>query len=159
MPGKTDPTGLLLPQEPIHHCILPRSSVSTGIRCVTNPYQASFDGMLFLGSSGQNIENIRQFTDLEDAVEILDKTLTWRHMAPTAPDTLQCYPNPDSDPFIIKNMPHVYFAGNQKKFGMKLKKVGPNAYVRFIALPNFETTLQAVLINLRDLSCELMGFM
>lgn len=158
MPGETDPTCLLLPQEPIHPCILPKSCISSAVRCVTNPYQASFDGVIFLGSSGQNVDNIRQYTELDDPITILEKTLTWRHMAPSAPDTLQCYPSPDKDPFIIQQLPHVYFVGNQKRFAMKTRKIGLDTSVKFISVPDFESTLQAVLVNLKDLSCELMGF-
>lgn len=44
---------------------------------------------------------------------LLEDTLAWRHMAPTAPDTLPCYPFCHNDPFIIKETPHVYFTANQ----------------------------------------------
>ena len=32
----------------------------------------------------------------------LEETLEWRHMAPTAPETLGCYPFVTEDPFIIE---------------------------------------------------------
>lgn len=38
------------------------------------------------------------------------------HLAPTAPDTLRTYPFKESDPFIIEDIPHIYFIGNQPKF-------------------------------------------
>lgn len=60
------------------------------------------------------------------------RTLEWRHIAPTAPDTLckliyivtsryiaddtGIYPFPDADPFIITHRPHVYVIGNQPEF-------------------------------------------
>lgn len=44
------------------------------------------------------------------------RTLEWRHMAPTAPDTLWIYPFPDADPFILKYRPDVYIVGNQPEF-------------------------------------------
>jgi DNA polymerase delta subunit 2 len=47
---------------------------------------------------------------------ILERTLQWRHMVPTAPDTLACYPFSDRDPFIMQQCPHIYFAGNQPEF-------------------------------------------
>lgn len=40
----------------------------------------------------------------------------WRHMAPSAPDTLWTYPFNDRDPFIIEKTPHIYFIGNQPQF-------------------------------------------
>ena len=42
--------------------------------------------------------------------------LRWRHLAPTAPDTLTCYPFHDRDPFILTATPHVFFVGNQPAF-------------------------------------------
>lgn len=32
----------------------------------------------------------------------LEETLEWRHMAPTAPETLGCYPFVTEDPFIVE---------------------------------------------------------
>lgn len=45
-------------------------------------------------------------------VSLLEDTLSWRHMAPTAPDTLPCHPFCHSDPFVMKHTPHVYFTAN-----------------------------------------------
>ena len=42
----------------------------------------------FLGTSGQNVDDIYKFCTLSDRLEILHRTLEWSHMAPTAPDTL-----------------------------------------------------------------------
>lgn len=51
---------------------------------------------------------------------MLEATLQWRHIAPTAPDTLTCYPFTDDDPFIVTDCPHVYFVGNQPEYATKL---------------------------------------
>ena len=42
----------------------------------------------FLGSSGQPINDIYKYSKMEDRLDMLEKTLVWGHMAPTAPDTL-----------------------------------------------------------------------
>ena len=41
-------------------------------------------------------------------------------MAPTAPDTLGCCPFTDTDPFILDECPHIYFAANQPAFASEL---------------------------------------
>jgi DNA polymerase delta subunit 2 len=46
--------------------------------------------------------------------------LSWRHVAPTAPDTLGCYAFMEEDPFVILDCPHVFYAGNQAQFGSSL---------------------------------------
>lgn len=55
----------------------------------------------------------------------MQRTLACRHLAPTAPDTLTCYPFTDDDPFILPATPHVYFAGNQPEFATRLVVLQP----------------------------------
>jgi DNA polymerase delta subunit 2 len=50
----------------------------------------------------------------------MEATLRWRHLAPTAPDTLACYPFADADPFVLQECPHVYAAGGQPEFGTRV---------------------------------------
>ena len=42
----------------------------------------------FLGTSGENINNLYCFTEGLDSLELLEMTLNWSHVAPTTPDTL-----------------------------------------------------------------------
>jgi DNA polymerase delta subunit 2 len=42
----------------------------------------------FLGTSGQTIDDIYKYIEIEDRLILAERTLHWRHMAPTAPDTL-----------------------------------------------------------------------
>lgn len=45
----------------------------------------------FLGTSGQNISDIIKYTQFnsdDQILDIMEETLNWRHIAPTAPDTL-----------------------------------------------------------------------
>ncbi len=55
-----------------------------------------------------------------DRLDMLEQTLQWRHMAPTAPDTLTCYPFATKDPMVISECPHIYFAGGQPEFATRL---------------------------------------
>ena len=55
-------------------------------------------------------------TVLHCRVAVMEACLNWRHLAPTAPDTLTCYPYHDCDPFILQSAPHVMFVGNQPEF-------------------------------------------
>jgi DNA polymerase delta subunit 2 len=78
--------------------------------------------------------------DGADRLKMAEDTLFWSHMAPSAPDTLcksktrqttgnrpfffstfiGCHPFQDSDPFLLKDCPHVYFIGNQPQFETRL---------------------------------------
>lgn len=88
MPGEYDPSNHILPQQPMHYCMFPQSTKHQTFQGVTNPYQCSIADRIILGTSGQPISDIKTLTDIENNLEILESTLTWGHLAPTAPDTL-----------------------------------------------------------------------
>ena len=48
------------------------------------------------GTSGQTIDNMKQYMTVEEPLTLLEMTLHLRHWAPTAPDTLAAYPFYDS---------------------------------------------------------------
>eukprot|EP00731_Ephydatia_muelleri_P028441 Em0020g85a len=157
MPGSHDPTNYHIPQQPLHKCMFPQASRFNNLTGVTNPYMASLDGLRFLGTSGQNVDDIFKFCTLTDRLEVLHRTLQWSHMAPTAPDTLGCYPYADDDPFVLSECPHVYFAANQPAFQCKKASKG-NGSVLLVAVPNFDVTHSCALVNLRTLECVEMSF-
>jgi DNA polymerase delta subunit 2 len=88
MPGAHDPANNQLPKQPLHHCMFPLSSSLPTLNNVTNPYQFTVNGVKFLGTCGENIDNLYSYTNGLDTIDLLEKTLTWSHLAPTAPDTL-----------------------------------------------------------------------
>lgn len=120
MPGEHDPANHILPQHPMHHCLFPKAMVYQSLHNVSNPYECKIDGVRIFGNSGQPISNILAFSEIDEPIEALENCLRWGHVAPTAPDTLGCYPFYENDPFVIENCPHVMFAGNQTKFETKL---------------------------------------
>ena len=44
-----------------------------------------------MGTAGQNINDVYRVSSQEDRMEIMENTLLWSHLAPTAPDTLGNY--------------------------------------------------------------------
>lgn len=42
----------------------------------------------FLGTSGQNIDDLDKYSEAKDKLQFMERTLRWRHLAPTAPNTL-----------------------------------------------------------------------
>lgn len=87
---------------------------------MTNPHEFEVDGISFLGTSGQNIDDIYKYSVEENRLTLLHKVLEWGHLVPTAPDTLTCYPLSDSDPFILESAPHVFFVGNQPCYSSQI---------------------------------------
>lgn len=93
MPGENDPTNFTLPHQPLNSCLFPLSSKLTSFNRVSAPHMCSLDNTLILGTSGEELHNIKQFITLEDPIEIVQHLLCLRHIAPTAPDTLAAYPS------------------------------------------------------------------
>ena len=83
--------------------------------------------------------------------------MEWRVEAPTAPDTLACYPFITHDPFVIQSSPDVFFAGNQPEFATKLI-TQDDKKIRVICVPDFSKTNTIVLLNLNDLSTHPINF-
>ncbi|XP_036383639.1 DNA polymerase delta subunit 2 [Megalops cyprinoides] len=158
MPGQYDPTNYTLPQQPLHRCMFPLSTTYPTLQLVSNPYQADIDGVRFLGTSGQNVSDIAKYSSMDDHLDILESTLRLRHLAPTAPDTLGCYPFYQSDPFILEECPHVYFSGNAPSFQSKRITGADGQEVLLVAVPEFSRTQTACLVNLRTLECEPVSF-
>ncbi|KAM4616989.1 DNA polymerase delta subunit 2 [Polymixia lowei] len=158
MPGQYDPTNYTIPQQPLHRCMFPLSSVYPTLQLACNPHQANIDGVKFLGTSGQNVSDIQKYSSMDSHLEILENTLRLRHLAPTAPDTLGCYPFYQKDPFILEECPHVYFSGNAPSFDSKLITGPDGQEVLLVTIPEFSSTQMACLVNLRTLECEPISF-
>ena len=120
MPGENDPSNHILPQKAMHCCMFPLSGVYESLNRVTNPYQCKIDGIEILGSSGQPVNDILKYSNIQTPMDALESCLRWNHMAPTAPDTLGCYPFYETDPFIVEHCPHVFFSSNHEKFDTKI---------------------------------------
>lgn len=158
MPGENDPSNYILPQKPMHYCMFPRAGKQKTLNLVSNPYYCSLDGIRIFGTSGQPINDILRYSDVDNGLDALENCLKWNHWAPTAPDTLGCFPFYEKDPFIINDCPHVVFAGNQKQFETRIVNGDEGQTVRLICVPEFVKSSQAVLLDLKTLECSTIKF-
>jgi len=158
MPGETDPSNFALPQQPLHLVLFPTARTYSSFSCQTNPCSLATHGVTFVGSSGQPVCDLAKYAEASSPVEYLERCLQWRNIAPTAPDTLACYPFQDNDPFVMTECPHVFFAGNQDKFESTLIEGSQGQKVRLVCVPSFSKTGVLVLVNVNDLSVETIQF-
>lgn len=151
LPGRTDPTNLTLPQMAIHPFFFKTARGLPGdkFRCVSNPYDCTLDGVSLLGHSGQPVDDVMRCSDIADPVQALSLMLESRHLAPTAPDTLETQPFAASDPFVLDSLPHVLFSGGHATEGHMWCPNGDGGTM-CICVPAFETTRKVVLVNLRN---------
>ncbi|KAL0481811.1 DNA polymerase delta subunit 2 [Acrasis kona] len=158
MPGEQDPANGTQPQQPLHPSMLPESSRFTSTHLTCNPYAFTLNGCNFLGTSGQNIEDVKKYSNCDSSIEIMESMMRWAHIAPTAPDTLNCYAFEEMDPFVIDETPHVFFAGNQNAYETKKIEGVNGAKSLLISLPCFAKEPMIVLVNIRTLECHPVKF-
>ena len=156
MPGDRDPSNVAMPQQRLHPCIFPRSSgFRDTFNLVTNPYKCTLgdkkdaSSVCITGHAGQPVADIARFSSLTDPLDALERTLVWQHLAPTAPDTLACYPFKNNDPFVIQGRcPDVLFTGNAEAFATRNVTLENGHTVRLIAVPRFSTTGTVAVLDL-----------
>mmetsp|Transcript_88103 Transcript_88103/g.272967 ORF Transcript_88103/g.272967 Transcript_88103/m.272967 type:complete len:690 (+) Transcript_88103:54-2123(+) len=152
MPGRADPTNLTLPQMPLHPHLFKRvREFRDSFKSVTNPYECSVDGVSVLGHAGQPVEDILRCTSLGSPLEALAACLRASHIAPTAPDTLPTQPFSGSDPFILGEVPHVFFSGGHAEAAHQWHPSARGAGGTLCAVvPAFHKKPAVVLVSLRD---------
>jgi DNA polymerase delta subunit 2 len=172
MPGASDPANVALPQQPLHAALFLRArnyanppSATTDATdgpswfdSVTNPWQGDIDGHRFLGNGGQPVDDVFRYVDGDDRLGMMESALRWRLVAPTAPDTLWSYPFQDDDPLVVRDCPHVFFAGNQPRFDTAVIEGPLGQLVRLVAVPSFAKTGTLVLVDGETLEVECVEF-
>lgn len=179
MSGEHDPANSSLPQQGIHSAMFSRSrNYATAnitdpeedepgwFDSVTNPWDGDVEGWRLLGNSGQPVDDILKYIELggadgqgaEGRLEVMESLLRWRNCAPTAPDTLWCYPFQEKDQFVIEECPHVFFVGNQPRFDTTVIEGPAGQKVRLIALPRFHRTGELILLDSETLAVEVVKF-
>ena len=160
MPGRDDPCNFLLPQQRFHPCMLPQSTKLSSLNLCTNPYCCDVDGVRVLGTAGQPLDDMQRYLPGDDRLRTLARSLEFQHLAPTAPDTLGCYPFDDAmkDPFVVHECPRVFFAGNQPRFESTLVEGAAGQRARVVMVPDFSKEPVCVLVNLDTLDCKTVAF-
>ncbi|KAG8808743.1 hypothetical protein FRC17_003801 [Serendipita sp. 399] len=147
VPGASDPSGATLPQQPLPRAMFGTARDYESFLCETNPCWIGAGDCHLLGSGGQPLDDVFRYIRSSDRLNLACETLKWRHMAPTAPDTLWCYPYFTADPFIMTSTPHVYFIGNQPQFETTIVEQEEGQKTRVILLPRFNDKGEIVLVN------------
>lgn len=75
-------------------------AASNGFSTHTNPCWLEVGGKSLLATAGQNLDDVFKYVEGENEkrLELAKNMLEWRHMAPTAPDTLCTLPRVSSLP-------------------------------------------------------------
>lgn len=164
MPGESDISSSYFPQIKLNEVIFISSKEKIGktLFLKSNPLNIELYNKEYLITSGQNIDNIRKYSKINEnlgyekysAVNLAEKTLEWGHLCPSAPDTLRTWPVVKDDPMILTSIPNVYIIGNQKFFEEKFSdyKYIKGKAVRYISIPRFSESFSFVVFNTKNLA-------
>jgi DNA polymerase delta subunit 2 len=181
LPGSSDPSGTILPQQPFPRAMFGAASAFSTFFCETNPtyihiasgseYEPQTESRIsisrtLLVNSGQPLNDMFKYLPSPPStrLSLAESTLRWRHMAPTAPDTLWCHPFFAKEPFVILETPDLYVIGNQPRFQTRMVAGNPNEdgsgdkRCRVVLVPRFAETGVLVLVNLRTLGVKTLRF-
>lgn len=151
MPGRHDPTNLSLPQTALHTHLFRQLRGCTGVKLVGNPYECTMEGLRILGHSGQPVEDLLRCTKLRSPADALELCLEGRHLAPTAPDTLEAQPFQDADPFVIGQAPHILFSGGHARAEQRWRScASSNSGTLCLCVPAFHRQLSVVLVSMHN---------
>ena len=158
MSGIDDNSTIFFPDTAINKVMLPRckNALNKTLNLVGNPYLFTLNDLAFIGTSGENVDNIRQCSSIGNTMDIMQSTLRWGHLAPSAPNDLRSYPF-DNDPMVIESIPDVYFVGGQKSFEKKIVDVNGRK-VMMISIPEFSSTHSAVIYNTKTEEVKEINF-
>lgn len=114
-----------------------------------------------LGTDGRNVSDLQKYLATREKtftpLEALRESLRWQHICPTGPSSVPTVPHGETDPMVLVNMPHLYFAGNCESFATELVEQG-DMETRLVTVPKFAETGEVVLVNLDTVDCELVRF-
>ena len=150
---------LKYPQAPLSELLftenIPNINLSS-LNLVSNPYSfnifiPSLNKMkYFIGTSGENINIIKQYSCYENNLDIMKKQIEWGHLCPVNPSHLTLFSlDNKNDPLIIDKIPDVYFTSGNKKLNYEKINIY-NKEVVLLSLPDFEKTSKFALFNYED---------
>jgi hypothetical protein len=159
MPSMNSYDDLKYPQAPLSELLftenIPNINLSS-LNLVSNPYFfnifiPSLNKMkYFIGTSGENINIIKQYSCYENNLDIMKKQIEWGHLCPVNPSHLTLFSlDNKNDPLIIDKIPDVYFTSGNKKLNYEKINIY-NKEVVLLSLPDFEKTSKFALFNYED---------
>ena len=168
MPSSDSKDDLLYPQNPLNKLLFSeniKNINNTVLNLVTNPYffklklNSENKDKYFIGTSGENINIIKQYSCFENNIDIMKKNLEWKHLCPINPNYLNLYsPDNNSDPLIIQELPDVYFTSSVEKEFKYEKIYINNKQIILMSLPDFSKSTKCVLFNYEDNSYKIIEF-
>ena len=168
MPSSDSNDDLFYPQNPLNKLLFSENIKKINnhtLNLVSNPYffkmklSKENEYKFFIGTSGENINIIKQYSCFENKINIMKKNMEWRHLCPFSPAYLNLYsPDNKSDPLLIQELPDVYFVSSDETEFKYEKIFINNKPIILMSLPDFSKSSKAVLFNYEDNTYKIIEF-
>ena len=167
MPSLDSNDDLKFPQGPLNKLLFMENISNlnnSSLKLVSNPYffelfiSSINKKKYFIGTSGENINIIKQYSRFENNIDVMKKNIEWKHLCPINPSYSNLYSiDNQTDPLILKQLPDVYFVSGNKELQYEKTKID-NKEIFLLSLPDFNKTSKCVLFNCEDNSVKEINF-
>ena len=168
MPSADSNDNLFYPQSPLNNLLFSENIKNINysvLNLVSNPYFFSMKlndenkKKFFIGTSGENINIIKQYSCFDNNIDIMKKNLEWKHLCPINPNYLNLFsPDNKTDPLLLQELPDVYFTSSEEK-EFKYEKINiNNKQIILMSLPDFSKTSKCVLFNYEEDTYKIIEF-
>ena len=168
MPSNDSDDNLLYPQNPLNKLLFMENIKNINyniLNLVSNPYffkiklQNENKYKFFIGTSGENIKIIKQYSYYNNNIDIMKKNLEWRHLCPISPNYLNLYSiDNQTDPLLLQELPDVYFTSSNEIDFKYEKIIIDNKQIVLMSLPDFSKTSKIVLYDYENDTYKIIEF-
>ena len=168
MPNNDSDDNLLYPQNPLNEVLFMENIKNIKyniLNLVSNPYffkiklQNENKYKFFIGTSGENIKIIKQYSYYNNNIDIMKKNLQWRHLCPISPNYLNLYSiDNQTDPLLLQELPDVYFTSSNEMDFIYEKIIIDNKQIVLMSLPDFSKTSKIVLYDYENDTYKIIEF-
>ena len=168
MPSADSNDNLFYPQSPLNTLLFSENNKNINfsvLNLVSNPYffriklNDENKNKFFIGTSGENINIIKQHSCFDNNIDVMKKNLEWKHLCPINPNYLNLFsPDNKTDPLLLQELPDVYFISSEEK-EFKYEKINiNNKQIILMSLPDFSKTSKCVLFNYEEDTYKIIEF-
>ena len=168
MPNNDSDDNLLYPQNPLNEVLFMENIKNIKyniLNLVSNPYffkiklQNENKYKVFIGTSGENIKIIKQYSYYNNNIDIMKKNLEWRHLCPISPNYLNLFSiDNQTDPLLLQELPDVYFTSSNEMDFKYEKIIIDNKQIVLMSLPDFSKTSKIVLYDYENDKYKIIEF-
>ena len=160
MPGPNDSQSPFMPQMNVANLNFLNESNNNCLNFVSNPYFFNFKGLNILGTSGQNLKELKRYCDysFEENIDLMEYLCYWGNLCPKNSGGFEFQEQFDMDK-NFEDFAQIFFTGNSEKFDSRNFYEDNNQSIcKLITVPQFCQSHSCVLLNIENFECFEIDF-